>query len=92
MEAVQRIPETRRPAKNPLKNQRHAADTEDGGLCEMSVSALQGAQSVQQLMAVLLQATVAQSVEQATQIALLNLQAQTGASPDGVGELIDLLA
>jgi hypothetical protein len=35
---------------------------------------------------------MAQIVEQSTQLALLNLQVAVGANPEGVGELLDILA
>ena len=35
---------------------------------------------------------VAQIVEQSTQLALLNLQMAVGGNPEGVGELLDILA
>lgn len=35
---------------------------------------------------------VAQIVEQSTQLALLNLQVAVGANPEGVGELLDIIA
>ena len=35
---------------------------------------------------------VAQIVEQSTQLALLNLQVAVGGNPEGVGELLDVLA
>lgn len=48
-------------------------------------------------MAQLLALTVSKSVEQATQLAVLNLQipgatGSGGGSPDGVGQLLDLIA
>ncbi len=56
------------------------------------ISGLEGALSSQELVAQLLQAAVAQSLQPATDIALLNLQLNVGASPEGVGDLVDVLA
>lgn len=47
-----------------------------------------GAVDLSQILAL----AVAQIVEQSTQLALLNLQATLGGSPEGVGELLDILA
>ncbi|MCA9433394.1 MAG: hypothetical protein KC940_22940 [Candidatus Omnitrophica bacterium] len=56
------------------------------------VSGLEGALSTQQLVAQLLQASIVQALEPATDIALLNLQLNAGGNPEGVGELIDVVA
>jgi hypothetical protein len=57
------------------------------------VSGLDGALSTQALVAQLLQAAVAQSLEPATDIALLNLQLNAGGgNPEGVGNLLDVIA
>ena len=58
----------------------------------LMVSGLEGALSTQQLVAQLLQASIVQALEPATDIALLNLQLNAGGNPEGVGELIDVVA
>jgi len=56
------------------------------------VSGLGAALSTQALVLQLLQAAVVQALEPATDLALLNLQLNAGGNPEGVGELLDVIA
>ena len=56
------------------------------------VSGLSDALSIQTLVLQLLQSATVQALEPATNVALLNLQLNVGGNPDGVGELLDVVA
>lgn len=56
------------------------------------MDSIQSALAANDPMLALMMATVAQTLEQATDLVALNLQLELGASPEGVGELLDMVA